>query len=250
MAFDHRNLVSTTLDAQLAAASLSASVDDATLFPDFIDDRRTQLKLGRIHDEGVTQADPEIVLINGDLAGSISLHRRGMFSTSIPTNWPVGSFLEMVNLAQVMNAQGAYYNGYPLMHAGWVAGAASNPLGGRIKFHGGSDPEGSDEIAIGDIIDGDWDIGNYLNLFAAGDLVRIKYIWNGDGIDDSSASQTQIEENPTFRVEFLIDTGGPNDETGWWSIPIDTANFWIHNDLPNTALGWSGMVIIDLVKLV
>jgi hypothetical protein len=250
MAFDNRSLCGSTLDTALTSAQFSASVDDAASFPDFVDDRRTQLKLGRIHDGGVTQADPEIVLINGDIAGNISLHRRGMFSSAIPASWPIGAVLEMTNIGQVMNAQGAMYNGYPLMHSGWITSAATNPLGSRLKFHGGANPEASDELAIGDLIDNDWDIGNFINLLAAGDMVRLKYIWNGDNIGATGADQTTIQENPTFRVEFLIDVGGPSDQTGWWIIPIDTANFWIHNDLPNTDDGWAGFVIVDFVKLV
>lgn len=241
----HANLATCELTAALSNVSVSATVDDCDAFPSSGDlESESILSLAEIYDDGVTQADPEILWLRGRLTSTtLSIEHRGMFGSSIPTNWPIGSIIQIINRHEIIDFP---HGEWTVKNAGWASSEAFSPGNGAMKFRGGSGPSTATSLDIDDSING-WDIGRIVGELAAGDLVIMKLPISDLPTSGVSSGGTF---NPKLRIEFKVDTGGPTDQTGWWSIPIDSGHFFLHDDVIDSAQGVSGLGTIDFMKLV
>ena len=243
------------LTSALSSAGTAAFASSSDSWATASNNPYNTLQFAQIYDDGVTQSDPEIILVSGSSGSTIlNITQRGMFNTDIPTNWPIGSVISTLNHAHLFDAASAQYNGYPIFSRGWLASAAADPSGNALRFHAGADPEASTSMVINDVIDdssGGWDLSPLLGELEEGDLVRIKFIYTGAYMGPGpNTTAADVDYTPNYRIEFKIGTGGPTDNTGWWTIPIDSGYFHVHGNMANTTDGWSGYAILDFMKLV
>lgn len=251
--FDQRDLQETTLDAQLAAAASSFTAVSNGL-DDFPTTGEINNGLGwacfvTIDDEGVTQADPEMCLFQGAFSGTLGqLRQRGFNGTSVPANWPVGSRIRMVNTAEVINMLGANTLAYSYWVEGHINGTpgATGQSGIRFYANGSALPSAVDAMAF-DVDPAGWDMGNYFANFAAGDLLRIRWLSYDMGTPTSAAGEPGSKKE--IRFEAKIDSVF-TDNGGNWSVDIDNATVQFHGDITDSSAGIQGMVLVDLVKLV
>lgn len=253
--FRVENEVSTTLDAALSNASTSMTLPspDANLFPSQseLNSGNTHICIAVLEDGGVTQANPEFVLLQGAASATLLVaKKRGFLGTSIPASWPIGTNVHLYNLAEHFNMMGSNVLAYTFFVEGHINSATPGaPAANSMRFYanGSALPSAVDNITV-DVDPGGWDLSNFLAKFTTGDMVRIRWLYFDVNVGAPTTAGGSLGYNE-HRFEADL-SGAPVDNTSWWRLPISNASAQFHADIPNSSAGIQGLVLFDMVKVV
>lgn len=253
MSFQNVNEFTTTLNAVMASGSNSFTTVSNGLdpLPTTSAKGANEIMLLELEDGGVTQAEPELILFAGKFSGTLgSVQKRGFAGTTSPAGgWPIGTNVNLVNRAELFDLIGLHSMGYPYLVEGHINGTPGAVGANGIRFYanGSALPSQVDALSI-DVDPGGWDMSNYLAYFAAGDLVRMKWLtYDLGGGAGVAGGEIGIQE---VRFEAEIDTGGLTDQTSRWEIDILQSSAQFSSELPDTSNGIQGHVLFDILKMV
>jgi len=253
--FQVRNTVSVQLSSSLsnATTNLSFSSPDGSAFPTTtqLNNGNNQVCVAVLEDGGVTQANPEYVLLQGSFSATlVQAKKRGFLGTTVPTSWPSGTNVHLYNIAEFFNMMGANTLAYTVQCEGHINTATpTEPGSNGMRWHanGSALPSNVDNITIS-VNPGGFDLSNYFGLFASGDYLRMRWIYFDLDVSAATTSGASLGQQE-HRAEIKLN-GAPVDNTSYWTFPVNPSTLTIHGDIPNDSAGIQGMLIFDLVKAV